>query len=162
MNDPETLRAKAVSILGDAEPVVAAGIFGMQDNYLALTAGGVVGSSVAGGVGGGVAGGVAGNVLGMHAARELNAQSHGVTLRMLVAVTPTQIHILGWQTGSGPTQLLRTFDRSATSVEIKKFGLSRRLHLTDRNSGDSLALTGSASALSAETKGDKAVLTALR
>ncbi len=97
----------------------------------------------------------------MHVARELNAENHGVTVRMLLAVTPTQLHILDWQTGSGPTRLLRTFPRATTSVEVKKFGLSRRLHLTDRNSGESLALTGSASALNAEAKGDKAVLKAL-
>jgi hypothetical protein len=97
----------------------------------------------------------------MHAARDLNAKSHGVTLRMLLVVTPRQIHVLDWQTGSGPTRLLRSFDRGSTIVEVKKFGLSRRLHLQDRISGDSLALTGSASALSAEAKGDKAVLSAL-
>ncbi len=157
MNDPEALRAKAALVLGGAETILAAGIFGMQDNYLALTAGGVVGGTV----GGSGATGVIGNVAGMHVARDLNAQSHGVTLRMLLAVTPTQIHILDWQTGSGPTRLLRSFERSSTTVEVKKFGLSRRLHLQDRISGDSLALTGSASALSAEAKGDKAVLAAL-
>jgi hypothetical protein len=157
MNDPEALRAKAALVLGGAETILAAGIFGMQDNYLALTAGGVVGGTV----GGSGATGVIGNVAGMHVARDLNAQSHGVTLRMLLAVTPTQIHILDWQTGSGPTRLLRSFERSSTTVEVKKFGLSRRLHLQDRISGDPLALTGSASALSAEAKGDKAVLAAL-
>jgi hypothetical protein len=157
MNDPEALRAKAALVLGGAETILAAGIFGMQDNYLALTAGGVVGGTV----GGSGATGVIGNVAGMHVARDLNAQSHGVTLRMLLAVTPTQIHILDWQTGSGPTQLLRSFERGSTTVDVKKFGLSRRVHLQDRISGDSLALTGSASALSAEAKGDKAVLAAL-
>ncbi len=157
MNDPEALRAKAAVVLGAAEAIVAAGIFGMQDNYLALTAGGVVGGTV----GGSGATGVIGNVAGMHAARDLNAKSHGVTLRMLVVVTASQIHILDWQTGSGPTRVMRSFDRGNTTVEVKKFGLSRRLHLQDRVSGDSLALTGSASALSAEAKGDKAVLAAL-
>ena len=160
MNDPETLRAKAVSVLGTTEPIVAVGIFGMQNNYLALTAGGVVGGSV-GGVDGGLVGGIAGNAVGMHAARELNAENHGVTLRMLVAITATELHILDWETGSGPTRVLRSFDRASLTVEIKKFGLSRRLHLTDSRSGESLALTGSASVLSAEAKGDKAVLAAL-
>jgi hypothetical protein len=58
-------------------------------------------------------------------------------------------------------RLLRSFDRGDTAVEVKKFGLSRRLHLHDRISGESIALTGSASALSAEAKGDKAVLAGL-
>ena len=157
MNDPEALRAKASAILGVPEPIVAAGIFGLQDSYLAVTAGGVAGSSVLGGV----ANDVLGNVAGMHAARALRADAQGVTVRMLVAVTPTHIHVLDWITGSGPTQLLRSFDRATTSVEIKKFGLSRRLHVHDTVSGDSLALTGSTSAISAEAKGDKAVLAAL-
>ncbi len=157
MNDPEALRAKAAVVLGDTESILAAGIFGMQNNYLALTVGGVVG----GAVGGGGATGVVGNAAGMHAARDLNAKSQGVTLRMLIVVTPDHIHVLDWQTGSGPTRLMRSFDRVNTAVEIKKFGLSRRLQLQDRISGDSIALTGSASALSAEAKGDKAVLAAL-
>ena len=80
---------------------------------------------------------------------------------MLVAVTRTHIHVLDWITGSGPTQLLRSFDRSDTAVEIKKFGLSRHIHLQNRVSGDALGLTGSTSPISAEAKGDKAVLAAL-
>jgi hypothetical protein len=154
MNDPETLLAKASDILGASETLVAAGIFGLQDNYLALTADGAVGSAALGG-------GAVENVAGMHVARDLNAAAHGVTVRMLVAVTASHIHVLDWQTGSGPTRLLRSFERAGTAVEVKKFGLSRRLQLHDRVSGDALALTGSASRLSAEAKGDKAVLAAL-
>ncbi|HEX4016746.1 MAG TPA: hypothetical protein VHX15_08420 [Frankiaceae bacterium] len=158
MNDPETLQAKAARVLGGGETILAAGIFGLQTNYAAVTVGGVVGSSL---LGGGVAGGALGNAAGMHAGRELDAESKGVTVRMLVAVTATHIHVLDWVTGSGPTRELRSFDRSTTCVEVKKFGLSRRLHLQDKASGEALALTGSASALSAEAKGDKGVFKAL-
>jgi hypothetical protein len=154
MNDPETLRAKAADILGDGESLVAAGIFGLQDNYLAVTAGGVVGSTLLGG-------GLLGDAAGIHGGRAVNASSQGVTVRMLVAVSPTHIHVLDWLTGSGPTRLLRSFDRGNTTVEIKKFGLSRRVHLQDRVSGEALSLTGSNSRISAEQKGDKAVLAAL-
>jgi hypothetical protein len=157
MNEPEQLQAKAAAVLGADEPVVAAGIFGLQSSYLALTAGGVVGSAALGGG----AGGVAGNAIGMHAARELHADAQGVTVRMLVAVTPTHIHVLDWVTGSGPTRLLRSFDRAGSGVEIKKLGLSRRLNLHDTVSGDALPLTGSVSPISPEAKGDKAVLAAL-
>ena len=152
MNDPQTLRAKAASVLGATEPLEAVGIFGLQSNYLALTAGGVVGSTV---------GGELGNLAGMHAARELDAASKGVSVRMLVAVTATHIQVLDWVTGSGPTRLMCSFNRVDTSVEIKKFGLSRRLNLHDRQSGESIGLTGSTSPMSAYAKADKAVLAAL-
>jgi hypothetical protein len=157
MNDPATLTAKANSVLGASEPFVAVGIFGLQDNYLALAAGGSFGNAVAGGV----IGGAIGNAAGMQLGRELNAQAKGVSVRMLVAVTPTRIHVLDWVTGSGPTRELRSFDRANTDVEVKKFGLSRHLHLHDRRTGDELKLTGSTSALSAEARGDKAVFAAL-
>lgn len=161
MNAPEMLRAKAQSVLGTDEPVLAAGIFGLQDGYRAITAGGLAGSSIGSAAVGGIAGGVVGNVAGMHAARELRAEAQGVTVRMLVAVTEQHIHILDWATGSGPSEVLRSFDRAGTDVEIKKFGLSRRITLHSSADGHMLALTGTTAAFSAEAKGDKAVLSAL-
>jgi hypothetical protein len=156
MNDPAALHAKALAVLGPHETIVATGIFGLRNNYMALTAGGVAGSMLAPGLAG-----VLGNAVGMRAAQNINAHGKGVTVRMLVVVTPTHIHILDWMTGSGPRQVLRSFDRGNTTVEIKKFGLSRHLNLEDRLTGDSLALTGSTSGISPEGKGDKEVLAVL-
>jgi hypothetical protein len=164
VNDPEQLRTKAAAVLDTNEPILAAGIFGLQDSYAALTAGGVLGGSVGARTGGGVIGDLGsavGNVAGMHAARDVRAASQGVTVRMLIAVTATHIHVLDWVTGSGPTHLLRSLDRSVTSVHIKKFGLSRRVHLHDTVAGQDLNLTGTTLSVSAEAKGDKAVLAAL-
>ena len=50
MNDESDLIAKAQGVLGADEPVIAAGIFGLKDDYVeagaAMVAGGAVGSVV--------------------------------------------------------------------------------------------------------------------
>ncbi|KLR62590.1 hypothetical protein IMCC26207_10283 [Actinobacteria bacterium IMCC26207] len=162
MNDEPELIAKAEQILGveasTPDPVLAAGIFGLQDDYAATAVASVAGAgiaeavtenSLAAGVGAGVA---------IHATRTARAGSQGLTVRMLVAVTDSSIHILDWVTGSGPTKKLLTFDRGNTEVQITKFGLSRHVNLRDTGAGTSLALTGTTLAFSAEAKGDKLVM----
>ena len=94
----------------------------------------------------------------MHATRSAIAASEGLTVRMLVAVTPERIRVLDWQTGSGPTRELLCFDRSSTDVKITKFGLSRHVELHDAASGRSLVLTGSTAPFASESKGDRAVM----
>ena len=78
-----------------------------------------------------------------------------------VQVRETDPNGLDWVTGSGPTQVLRSFDRRKTDVQIKKFGLSRRVHLHDNVTDQDLALTGTTLGVSPEAKGDKAVLAVL-
>ncbi|MBF6558282.1 MAG: hypothetical protein IVW52_19450 [Acidimicrobiales bacterium] len=158
MNDPSELIGKASAIVGTEQPVIAAGIFGLKDDYLAVGLGTAAGASLgdaildnplASGVGGAAA---------MHATRSALAASNGLTVRMLVAVTPELIRVLDWETGSGPTTELLSFDRSSTDVKINKFGLSRHVELHDSATGQSLALSGSTAPFVSESKGDKAVL----
>ncbi len=158
MNEPGELIAKATAILGHEEPVVAAGIFGLKDNYAAVGAGTAAGATlgqvildnpVASGVGGAAA---------LHATRSAAAASKGLTVRMLVAVTAGHIRVLDWVTGSGPTKELLSFDRSTTDVKVTRFGLSRHMTLRNPDSGQSVALSGSIAPFVSESKGDKAVL----
>jgi hypothetical protein len=158
VNDPSELIGKAAGILGTEQAVIAAGIFGLKDDYLAVGLGAAAGGSIGDALlDNPLAGGV-GAAAGMHATRAAIADSKGLTIRMLVAVTPERIRVLDWQTGSGPTKELLSFDRSSTDVKITKFGLSRHVELNDAASGRSLVLSGTTAPFSAESKGDKAVM----
>ncbi len=157
MNDEADLIAKAQGVLGADEPVLAAGIFGLEDDYVeagaAMVAGGAVGSVVDDSTASAL-----GAVAALHMSRDVRAAEQGVTVRMLLAVTATRIHVLDWKTGSGPTGELRSFDRATTAVQISKFGLSRHLALHDTSTGHDLTLTGSTAFYVNEAKGDKLVL----
>ncbi len=157
MNDETDLIAEAEAVLGSDDPVLSAGIFGLKDDYVeagaAMVAGGAVGDVV-----GDSTTSALGSVAALHMSREVRASEQGVTVRMLVAVTATRIHVLDWKTGSGPTGELRSFDRATTAVQITKFGLSRHLALHDTATGQDLTLTGSTAFYINESKGDKLVL----
>jgi hypothetical protein len=155
------LIAAAQEAIGSEETVRAAGVFGLQDDYRAITAGGLV-TSIAMPDGGNPAlAGIEG-AAGVELGRQANAARQRVTVRMLVAVTDRTIHVFALpMAGDVPQTELMRFDRASTSVEIKKFGLSRRVKLTDRNDGRHLGLTGSTAPFSSVAKGDKAVLAQL-
>ena len=151
----------AQELIGPGEQIKALGSFGLQDNYAAVTAGAVAGDMAVPKSAGPVAG-AAGIAVGNFAAKQANAEAHGVTERMLVAVTESKIHILAMpMVGGEPERVLISFDRANTDVEVKKFGLSRRLNLEDRVSGQKLGLTGSEAKFAVGGKGDKAVLAEL-
>ncbi len=161
MNNPEELIVKAGAVLGSKVKVLAAGIFGLKDNYVAVGLGTAAGAGVGEAVlDNPLATGVAG-ATAMHATRSAIAASHGLTVRMLVAITDERIQVMDWATGSGPTKELLAFDRSSTDVKITKFGLSRHVELRDSATGQTLALSGTTAPFASESKGDKAVLKAL-
>ena len=78
---------------------------------------------------------------------------------MLVAVTPTTIHVLDRSTTGSTGKELRSFNRATTAVQITKFGLSRHLNLADGD--DHIGLSGSTAPFSPEAGGDKLVLNLL-
>jgi hypothetical protein len=162
MGNEAELVARAQSVLGPEHPVLAAGIFGLQDNYAAIAVGGLASSAVAAELpGGAMTDGIVG-AAGVHATREVVAQSKGVTVRMLVAVTDDSIHLFALSaTGSEPGREVMTFSRATTRAEISKFGASRHLKLTDSAAGQEIGLTGSAAFFSSYAEADKAVLAAL-
>lgn len=86
----------------------------------------------------------------------MHAKEEGVTVRMLVAVTPTKIHVLDRSMTGSTQRELMSYDRADTSVQITKFGLSRHLNLAEGERR--LGLTGSVAAFSREAGGDKLVL----
>ena len=132
------------------------------DNYAAVTAGGMAGSVIADAAApeaGALADGV-GAAAGIHAAREANAASQGLAVRMALAVTADGYHVLDWTGGACTKEFVR-FARATAQVTITKFGLSRTVRLTDHAAGTDMSLTGSTSFLSGEAAGDKIVLALL-
>ncbi len=156
----DELIAEAEGILGDGQSVVAAGYFGLRDLISAQIAGGTVGS-VAGGLAsdGPFAAGL-GAGLGGAAAVKAYAESQGVTVQMVVAVTADAIHVLNRNTAGRLADRVATFDRHAAHVVVTKRGLSRIVEISD-TSGARITLEGSASPISQLAKGDKAVLAEL-
>jgi hypothetical protein len=161
VNGPVELIDRAKAILGPDETVLAAGIFGLKDNYVAVGAATAAGASLGDLVLGNPLASAAGGVAAMHATRSAEATSRGLTVRMLIAVTADRIRVLDWATGSGPTRELLSFDRSSTDVTVTKFGLSRHVELRDSRTGQWLALSGSTAPFASESKGDKAVMKTL-
>lgn len=158
--DPDALIAAATPLVQPDGPVTAAGVFGLQDNYLAIATGGVAADAA---LPGGAVGGALAGAAGTEAGRRANAAAKGVTVRMLVALTPTTIHVLALPAlGSVPQRELLRFARASTRAEVSRFGLSRRVHLADAESGHELGLTGSTAPWSSTSKGAKAVLAELR
>lgn len=167
MAKPAELIADATTVIDAAvaaspdptaeETVLAAGIFGhaLPSNAEMAVAGAAADSLPHGG--NGLIEAVE-NVTAMAAVRAMDAERDGLTVRMLVAVTATDIHLLDWQTGSGTTRILRSLGRVSTDVTIKKLGLSRRVELLDHATGTDVHIVGTTAAFSPEAAGDKAVL----
>ena len=156
------LIAKAQQALGSNETVIASGVFGLQDNYAAILVGGLAADAVANDLPGGAATDAVPAGAGVHVARQVNAERQGVTVRMLVAVTQTHIHLLSLgAVGDDPGHEVFRFDRATTTCQESSFGASRHLTLTDSASGQEIGLTGSAAFFSAYAEGDKAVLRTL-
>ncbi len=159
MSNPQDLIIACQSRLsreGVSEEVLAAGVFAQRDNYKAITAGGLASSFVPG-AGNPLLGGLQ-NGVANEASRQANAAAHGVTERMMVCVTDPEIYIFALRAPSGhdPQEILASFDRGDTEVEVKKFGKARHLNISEGER--KLTLTGSSGGLSRESGGDKAVL----
>ena len=106
-------------------------------------------------------GGRDGNAGAIEASRQANAVAHGVSERMMVCVTGKEIYVFALRSpmGNDPEELLASFDRAGAEVEVKRFGLAKRLHITE---GDQkMFLQGSTARVSPDAGGDKAVLEVL-
>jgi hypothetical protein len=154
-NSEAELIAEAKTLLGDDEDVRAAGHFGLADLAVAQVVGGTVGVIAAPGLDPTPDAFAAG--VGGFAAVRLAAAEAGVTVTLVVAVTPTHIHVLNRDTDGRLATRVAAFDRATTDIRIEKLGASRFLTLTDP-SGESLRLHGSVGFLSAQAQGDKVVL----
>lgn len=159
MSDPSRLKAAAEAFLGG--PVLAAGIFGLQDDAVAVTLGGAGATAALETMAdpGPLADGAVA-AAGIHVARAAHAAAQGLAVRMLVAVTDGTIHVLDYADGTVSREFLR-FDRSTAQVHVTRFGASRRIRLEDPQSGEHLEITGSTGLLSSESAADKTVLALL-
>jgi hypothetical protein len=159
MSNQAELTAAAAQFLGDDAEVLGAGIFGLQDDYAAITVAGAATGLALDAVGSDdpVAGALTAGIT-VHATRDAVAKSKGLSVRMLVAVTPTHIHIMDYPDSGIPSVEYLNFDRSKTAVQVTKFGLSRHLNLADPEAGQQIGLTGSTAFFSSVAAGDKMVL----
>ncbi len=159
MTKPAEMIATASAALGGNEEVLAAGIFGLQDNYAALAVAGVA-TGVAmdlAAVPENPAADALKAAVTAHVTRTIIAESKGMSVRMLVAVTPHQIHVWKWSL-AGIGDKITDFNRELTVIQITKFGLSRHLNLLDSTKTNPLQLTGTTAFFSSESAGDKSVL----
>jgi hypothetical protein len=144
------------------EIVMAAGVFGLQDNYLALTLGSLAGGTVASELGGGALASGTSAAVGIHVARDVAAESKGLSTRILVAVTENAIVLMALPAvGNRPERVLLRLDRALTTSVTKKFGASRRTTLMNSATGQEIGLTSSAAFFSPYASGAKAVLAVL-
>ena len=159
MSNVGHLIATAQHFLGDGEEVVAAGVFGLQDDYAAIAvAGAATGAAVDAATSNDpVAGALAAGIT-VHATRDAVAKSKDLTVRTLVAVTQERIHVMDYPDSGHPSVEFMSFDRATSVVQITKFGLSRHLNLADPNTTQQIGLTGSTAFYSQEAAGDKLVL----
>ena len=162
MSRPEDLIGACQARLaqeGSSEAVVAAGAFALQDDYKAIAAGGVV-SSFLPGHDNPLAAGLEG-AGAIEASRQANAAVHGVSERMMVCVTASNIHVFALRSpmGNDPQELLASFDRAGADVEVKRFLGSKRLHIVEGE--QKMFLQGSTARISPDAGGDKSVIDAL-
>ncbi len=142
MVDYPALRSDSAALL--STDVTAAGLFVIDIGWVAPAAGGVTGA-VAGdvaatalGLDGGLADGLAqgaGYVAGQHAVYQGAADAAGVTPVMVLAVTPIEFVLMGWQgnirSGSGPATVFARFPRATSTVTSTKSGPTRHIVLTE-------------------------------
>jgi hypothetical protein len=160
MSNPDDLIYKTQQLVGGGDQLLAAGIFALADDYKAITKNSLITGLLTPSDNAVVQGLEAGAVL--EGTRQHQAHKQGLSARMIVAVSEKTIYIYSLPvTGSQPEQELFSFDRESTDVEIKKFGLSRHLHLKPESGEKNLKLTGTTVKFSSEGAGDRKVLSLL-
>ncbi len=161
-NSQDELLAESARKIGGTAPVLAAGIFGLKSLVVAQVAG-MAGAQVVSdasglsAVGGSLTDGIAAG-LGAAAATKAYAESQGVTVQLILAVTEKNLYILNRDTNDRLAELVMDFDRATCEVTISKFGLSRFIKLTDPASGEEIELHGSTGPFSSLAKADAVVL----
>jgi hypothetical protein len=160
MSSPDLIAASQALIASD-ETVTAAGIFSVPDSVASLTKGSLAAAiAIPGGTNPILDG--AGNVAALEMARAKEAESKGMTERMVVAVTAGAIHLLALpHVGKTPERELFRLDRDEFDVKVTRLGLSKKLVFTHRGSGEKIKLMGYTAGPTGVAKGDKAVLEAL-
>jgi hypothetical protein len=157
VGDETYLESKAREGLA-GETIEAAGIFGLHDLVWAQVAGGT-----AGGVAGGTdaAGEAVGTAAGGRLAKEEAARALGLTVQLLVVVTPDHIVVTNWEAGGAAGQEVLRLDRASAKVEVKRMGLGRIVTLGDPESGREMHLSATVAPFRPQSGPDRHVLTVL-
>lgn len=146
--DEASMIAEAIATLDDGDEVLGAGFFGAHD----LTKAATLGSA-----GGGILFGSLGAIVGMLTAKHVTAQAQGMTRMLLVAVTPTMIHVMNHEGGPDVQKEFMSFRRDSVEASVSTLGASKYPHLTDTETGAKLVLHGTLSSLSPQAEGDRIV-----
>jgi len=155
------LIAEARAILGTDEEILGAGYFGLANLREAQVIGGTAGALATTAAADDLTPGI-GTLAGSMLAVKASAEEQGVTVKLLVAVTPDTIHVLNQDTGGRLRAEVASFRRDHVTIHIAKVGLSRILTLTDPATGAAIELHGAVSWLAAQSTGDKVVLQLLQ
>lgn len=148
---------QAMTVVPPGTAVIAAGVFAVQDDYIANALGAFGGSAVAREIVDNAAAEGIGAAAGVRAAREAHAGGLGVSLRMLVVVTSDQVTLFRLPaTGETPGEKLMTFNRASSNIDVEHFGASVHLDLAE---GDKeMKLTGGVGLLASYKEGNKKVV----
>jgi hypothetical protein len=138
VGNEDELIADAQRVLGDGDPVLHAGSFGLQ-GFMKQTVGEVPGGEAA----------------------KRAAELQPMTTRLIVAVTATKIQVITWYTGDLPQRIIASFSRATTTARIKHWGPRRVLSLEDWATGAVMNLGATTGKMFASLGPDEAVLTAL-
>lgn len=161
MGDEAALVAEAGEVLArirpDDDEVLAVGVLGLQDLIWAQAVGGTAGA-IGGDLLAGSAGAALGAGFGGYAAKVAAAKAAGMTLQLMVAVTPRTIHVLNRDPDDDLEPLVVSFHRDSTEVRITKFGLSRLVELHDPDTGVRMVLHATAAPFLRQSKPDALVL----
>lgn len=141
MSREDKARAGAQAVIGDAEDVLDVAVVEPRGSTLA----GVLGAGVGSATGGdnALAWGVAGSVLGQRA----NAASRGSFPSIVLAVTPTRLHLLGRKSsglvgGWKSLQPVAQIDRANLEVRDRTHNTVHVIELTDCSTGKTLEFEG--------------------
>ncbi len=140
------------------ETIEAAGIFGLQDLIWAQIAGGTAGAAVGGpdahteGVGAAAGG---------RLAKDEAARALGLTVQLLVVVTPDHIVVANWEAGGRAGREVMRLGRGAAKVEVERMGLARIVTLGDPESGREMRLSATVAPFRPQSGPDRHVLSVL-
>jgi hypothetical protein len=141
-NSEDALLAEASNAIGGGPEIIAAGVFTLEDMIGVAAVGASIGGFVGGELTSGLLGSAAGSGLGMAAAKKEYAESHGMTVELIVAVTADTIYVINRDTGGRLPGVVMTFDRVTCEITIKNLGPSRFFHLVDPTRGHEIKLGG--------------------
>ena len=153
------LAEHARTVVADDEPILAAGAFWPNGVTRETMEHGTVGGHKLGAVFGpnvGVVLAFAEAASGRGAAPE----KYEMAKPLLVAVTPTRIHVIEPACGDAPAepQVFLSFDRTTTTVHVKRWGLNRIVELDDGTADRHLRILASVAPYMKRAVPEKAVL----